>query len=127
LSASSDRRGKSRTIRRAIEAAAQNARRAIERVARDTLESYLANEERQEAIERLLLRFGEAVKAIPDDVLWSIDAGAPWQKAARFRDLAAHWYEGSLDHELIWNVLKRDLPPMLHALETFLAANPESE
>ncbi len=122
---SSDRRGRSHNTRRAIESAASAAERAIRRTEADTLDTYLGNEERQDAIERLLLRFGEAVKAIPADVLIAIDPMAPWSKAGRFRDLAAHWYEGSLDHALIWNVLRRELPPMLAALTRYLAANPE--
>jgi hypothetical protein len=41
-----------------LESAVRIGKRARERVKDDTLESYLANEERQEAVERLLLRFG---------------------------------------------------------------------
>jgi uncharacterized protein with HEPN domain len=89
----------------------------------DTLESYLANQERQESVERLLLRFGEALKALPPGLLQTIDPAVEWDKPIRFRDLAAHWYEDGLDHQLIWNVLKRDLPPLIGVLEAYIAAN----
>jgi uncharacterized protein with HEPN domain len=81
-------------------------------VKNDDLKSCLANEERQDAIERDLIRFGEALKDIPKKVLTGADPNIEWDKPMRFRDLAAHWYEGTLYHELIWSVLKRD-PPAL--------------
>ena len=96
------------------------AKRARARVKDDTLESYLANEERQEAVERLLLRFGEALKALPAGFLVQVDASIEWDKPIRFRDPAAHWYEDGLDHQLIWNVLQYDLPPLIVVLESHL-------
>ncbi len=95
------------------------AKRARERVANDTLESYLDNQERQESIERLLLRFGEALKALPPGLLQTIDPSIEWDKPIRFRDLAAHWYEDGLDHRLIWNVLQYELPRLIATLEAY--------
>jgi uncharacterized protein with HEPN domain len=112
--------GRSPTTRRALETAVRVAKRAIARIQHDTLESYLSNEERQEAIERLLLRFGEALKAVPPELLKRIDPNVEWDKPIRFRDLAAHWYEDGLDHQLIWNVLRYDLPPLTSVLESYL-------
>ena len=117
---SEPQRGRSPTPSRALETAVRVGKRARERVKDDTLESYLANEERQEAIERLLLRFGEALKALPAGFLVQIDASIEWDKPIRFRDLAAHWYEDGLDHQLIWNVLQYDLPPLIVVLESHL-------
>lgn len=118
---SSERRGgRAPTDQEAIDAALRAGRRALERIADDTLETYLANEERQEAIERLLLRFGEALKAVAPPTLKQVDPAVEWDKPIRFRDLVAHWYEEGLDHQLIWNVLKFDLPPLLDALERHL-------
>ena len=57
-----------------LERAVRVAKRACERVKDDTHESCLANEEPQEALERLLLRFGEALKALPAGFLVQIDA-----------------------------------------------------
>jgi uncharacterized protein with HEPN domain len=95
-------RGRALTPRRAIETAVRLARRAQDRVASDTLESYLDNEERQDGIVQLLLRFGEALKSLPDDVLRAVDPNIEWDKPIRFRDLAAHWYgnlpQRSVDH-----------------------------
>lgn len=114
-------RGRAPTPQQAIESAIRLGHRASARVANDTLETYLANEERQDSIERLLLRFGEALKSLPADVLTAISPTVEWDKPIRFRDLAAHWYEDGLDHQLIWNVLQHDLPPLVAALEAYLA------
>lgn len=114
-------RGRAPTPERALETAIRVARRALKRVEHDTLESYLANDERQDAIERLLLRFGEALKALPVGMLQQIDPAVEWDKPIRFRDLAAHWYEDGIDHQLIWNVLQYDLPPLVVVLEAYTA------
>ncbi len=95
---------------------------AVDLVIDDTQDSYLGNIERQLAVERLLIRFGEALKDIPDTTLTKIDPNAQWSGPKGFRDLAAHWYEDGLDHELIWRALKSDLPILVSALQTWLAA-----
>ena len=106
----------------AAEAALRAGRRALVLVEADSEASYLDNGERQLAIERLLIRFGEALKDIPDPVLEEIDPRAVWSGPKGFRDLASHWYEEGLDHRLIWRVLRHDLPPMLSAIEIWLSA-----
>lgn len=66
------------------------------------------------------MRFGEALKALDPELLKAIDPAVEWDKPIRFRDLAAHWYEEGLDHQLIWNVLQHDLPPLIAVLERHL-------
>ena len=90
-------------------------------VAADTEPSYLANEERQLAVERLLMRFGEALKAVPPDVLDGIDPALDWSGPMRFRDLVAHWYTEGLDHRLIWRALQGNLPRANAAIAAYLA------
>ncbi len=89
----------------------------MERTASDTAETYLANSERQDGIVHLLVRFGEALKALPDGHLDAIGPGLPWKEAMRFRDLAAHWYADGLDQVLIWRVVRLERPPMMEALD----------
>lgn len=104
-------------------AALHAGRKAQELVASDTEASYLANSERQLAIERLLIRFGEALKSIPSQTLTQIDLNIAWAGPKGFRDIASHWYEEGLDHRLIWHALVNDLPPMLDALQRWIDAN----
>ena len=98
-------------------------RKALELVASDTEVSYLANGERQLAIERLLIRFGEALKSVPNQTLTQIDSKIAWAGPKGFRDIASHWYEEGLDHRLIWHALANDLPPMLDALQRWIGAS----
>jgi uncharacterized protein with HEPN domain len=122
VSSDTSRGGRSSTPHGAGVAAVRAGRRALELIAHDTEDSYLANAERQLAIERLLIRFGEALKGIPNQMLSEIDPGIAWQGPKGFRDIASHWYEEGLDHRLIWNALVNDLPPMLDSLQKWIDA-----
>jgi uncharacterized protein with HEPN domain len=124
LSGSSDtsRGGRAATPHGAAIAAVRAGRKALELVAKDTEVSYLTNSERQLAIERLLIRFGEALKSIPNQTLAHIDSNIAWAGPKGFRDIASHWYEEGLDHRLIWHALVNDLPPMLDSLQKWVAA-----
>jgi uncharacterized protein with HEPN domain len=73
-------------------------------------------------IERLLIRFGEALKSIPNHTLTQVDSNIAWAGPKGFRDIASHWYEEGLDHRLIWLALANDLPPMLDALQRWIDA-----
>lgn len=100
-------------------AAVRAGRLALELVALDNEATYLANSERQLAVERLLIRFGEALKGIPNQTLTVIDSKIRWTGPKGFRDIASHWYEEGLDHRLIWHALMNDLRPMLDSLQSW--------
>ena len=123
VSSDTPRGGRAGTPRGAATAAVRAGRKALELVAGDTEVSYLANSERQLAIERLLIRFGEALKSVPNQTLTEIDSKIAWAGPKGFRDIASHWYEEGLDHRLIWHALANDLPPMLDALQHWIAAS----
>ena len=95
----------------------------MELIAHDDEASYLANGERQLAVERLLIRFGEALKSIPNDTLRAIDQEIAWGGPKGFRDIASHWYEDGLDHRLIWHALVSDLPQMVASLQRWIGAS----
>ena len=122
MSSDTSRGGRAATPLGAAVAAVRAGRKALEFVAHDTEDSYLANNERQLAIERLLIRFGEALKSIPNHTLTQIDSNIAWAGPKGFRDIASHWYEEGLDHRLIWHALANDLPPMLDALQRWIDA-----
>lgn len=106
--------------REAVRAAVRIAENALDLVSSDDEASYLANPERQWAIERLLTRFGEALKDVPVETLNEIDPEINWKGPKGFRDLASHWYEDDLDHRLIWRAIRTDLPGMRTALAAWL-------
>ena len=74
VSSNIPRGGRAATPVGAATAAVRAGRKALELVASDTEVTYLANSERQLAIERLLIRFGEALKSVPNQTLTQIDA-----------------------------------------------------
>lgn len=94
-------------------------------MANDTERSYAANSERQLAIERLLIRFGEALKDIPNETLRQIDPDANWAGPKGFRDIASHWYQEGLDHTLIWRAVKLQMPTLVASLKRWLDQHPD--
>ena len=64
VSSETSRGGRANTPQGAATAALRAGRKALELTSHDTETSYLANNERQLAIERLLIRFGEALKSM---------------------------------------------------------------
>jgi uncharacterized protein with HEPN domain len=123
VSSERSRGGRATTPRGAAIAALRAGGRALELIAHDDEAGYLANGERQLAVERLLIRFGEALKSIPNDTLRAIDQEIAWGGPKGFRDIASHWYEDSLDHRLIWHALVSDLPQMVASLQRWIDAS----
>jgi uncharacterized protein with HEPN domain len=77
----------------------------------DTAESYLANDERQAAVERNFIAIGEAIKDLARAKdLAAIDPTGPWRQPARFRDFLAHQYEEGVSHPDVWRTIHEDLP-----------------
>lgn len=84
----------------------------------DTEESYLANEERQAAVERNFIAIGEAIKDLARAKdLAAIDPSGPWRQPARFRDFLAHQYEEGVAHPDVWRTIRDDLPMLDASLE----------
>jgi uncharacterized protein with HEPN domain len=84
----------------------------------DTMETYLANEERQHAVERDFIGIGEAIKELGRTVdLLSLDPTGPWREPARFRDFLAHQYEDGVSHPDVWRTIQEDLPILDEALD----------
>ncbi len=62
----------------------------------------------QWAVEMGLIRIGEAVNRIPDEVL-DLFADQPWRQIVAMRNLAAHQYD-DLDPRRVWRTVTRDVP-----------------
>jgi uncharacterized protein with HEPN domain len=98
-----------------------NARQRITRIrtmtATDTLDSYLANVERQDAVERNFIAIGEAIKDLASVIdLIAIVPNGPWREPARFRDFLAHQYEEGVSHPDVWRTIVEDLGDLDEAL-----------
>jgi uncharacterized protein with HEPN domain len=81
----------------------------------DGEESFVGNVRTQWAGEMGLIRIGEAVNRIPDDVLATFP-DQPWRQIVDMRNFAAHQYD-DLDPRRVWRTVTRDVP----ALRTYLA------
>lgn len=77
---------------------------------------FLADVRSQWAVEMGLIRIGEAVNRIPDDVL-SRFAEQPWRQIVAMRNLAAHQYD-DLEPRRVWRTVTRNVP----ALREYLAS-----
>ncbi len=77
------------------------------------MESYLANEERQHAVERDFIGIGEAIKELGRAIdLQALDPAGPWREPARFRDSLANQYEDGVSHPDVWKTIQEDLPEL---------------
>jgi uncharacterized protein with HEPN domain len=83
----------------------------IQRYVREVdFESFLDDQEKQDAIVRRIEIMGEAVKNLPND-LRVANADVPWAQIAGMRDKVIHDYMG-VDPELVWTVAKELVGPL---------------
>lgn len=72
-----------------------------------------------DAVRIRLLEIGEAVKALPTDLL-SSQPGIPWSQIARMRDHLAHRYFDT-DHAVLQATVDSDLPELENAVKALVA------
>lgn len=75
-----------------------------------------------DAVRIRLLEIGEAVKALPADLLDS-QPGIPWQQIARMRDHLAHRYFDTA-HAILQATVDNDLPELERAVQALAEAMP---
>ena len=80
-----------------------------------TREQFLSDEKTFDAVLRNVEIIGEAAKHIPDDIR-AQHPNIPWRNIAGLRDVVIHDYFG-LDTELIWDIVSREVPELLHQLQ----------
>ena len=78
-----------------------------------------------DAVRIRLLEIGEAVKALPSDMLGS-QPGIPWTQIARMRDHLAHRYFDT-DHTVLQATVDNDLPELEGAVQSLAAALPAED
>ena len=91
------------------------ARKAIA-LARDSVRSDLdENDVLALALTHLLEMLGEAAKGVSPQTK-ERHPGLPWSQMAATRDRLIHGYF-SVDLDIVWQIVRRDLPPVIAALE----------
>lgn len=75
-----------------------------------------------DAVRIRLLEIGEAVKALPAEML-SSEPSIPWTQIARMRDHLAHRYFDT-NHEVLQATVDKDLPELERAVQALIEALP---
>ena len=71
-----------------------------------------------DAVRVRLIEIGEAVKALPDDLL-ATEPDLPWSEIARMRDYLAHRYFDTT-HAIVASTVTHDLPQLRQAVARLL-------
>lgn len=74
----------------------------------------------QDAVVRRLEIIGEAVRNLPNEIKDS-NPSTPWLDIADMRNKLIHEYF-DVDLELVWEVIKQDLPPLKKQIEELMAS-----
>jgi uncharacterized protein with HEPN domain len=72
------------------------------------VDAFAADIRTQWAVEMGLIRIGEGVNRIPDEVL-EVFSEQPWRQIIAMRNFAAHQYD-DLDARRVWRTVTRDVP-----------------
>ena len=86
-------------------------------------DAFLHETMRQDAVIRKLEVIGEAVKQISEHTR-ALRPDIPWRRVAGMRDRLIHQYFG-VDLDLVWNVVRLELPGLAGAVDDLLSRNPE--
>lgn len=78
-----------------------------------------------DAVRIRLLEIGEAVKALPDDLL-ATQPSIPWRQIARMRDHLAHRYFDTA-HAILRGTVDEDLPDLEQAVEALIRSLDEED
>lgn len=79
-------------------------------------ERFRQDEKTTDAVVRNLEVVGEAARRLPEEFITRYPK-VPWRQAAGLRNRVVHDYFG-LDLEMIWEVIRHDLPKLRQQLET---------
>jgi uncharacterized protein with HEPN domain len=68
----------------------------------------------------------EATQMLPDHLKSQFPA-IPWREISGFRNILVHNYLGDIDALTVQAVIDRHLPPLVHCVQTLLAADVSSD
>ena len=92
------------------------ARRAVAGMDDFSMEAFTEDWKAQSIVLHQLLILGEAAKRLSPEFR-DAHPKIPWRKIAGLRDVLIHCYD-TVDIETVWEIVKRDLPPLITFLET---------
>jgi uncharacterized protein with HEPN domain len=86
-----------------------------------TYESFASDRKTIDAVVRNFIIIGEAATRLPEDVTEQ-HPDLPWREMRDMRNIAVHEYFG-VDPMIIWQTLRRNLPPLLPILKDLLISS----
>lgn len=95
-----------------------HAREAVEMARGKTRADLDSNRQLNLALVRLLEIIGEAASRMPEDER-TRHPGVPWPQIVSLRNRLIHGYD-AVDFDILWQIVTRDLPPLIAALEKIL-------
>jgi uncharacterized protein with HEPN domain len=101
----------------------ESARLAIRYIANKTEEEFLADTQLQDAIIRRFEIIGEASRRISDG-MQSVLPNLPWLEMIGMRNIMIHEYD-DIDLHIVWNTIKKNLPPLIESLDAALLELPQ--
>jgi len=93
----------------------ESARAAVKYVKGKTLDDFHEDMLCQDAVTRRLEIIGEAVSRISSETKQQY-RHLPWQAMRSTRNVVIHEYD-AIEFDVIWDILKNDLPPLIAELE----------
>ena len=96
-----------------------HAREALELVTNRTPKEFKEDRVLNLALARLIEIVGEAAGRVPDEVRIR-HTDIPWRQIVGMRNRLTHGYD-AVDLDILWEVITKDLPPLVEQLEATLA------
>lgn len=102
------------------------AAKAIQRfTARVSLQGFVSNEEKYEAVNRKFQIIGEAARRLSPEGRNALPE-IPWKLITAMRNILVHDYD-DVDLDVVWDTAQKNIPPLIERVEAYLAAHPPPE
>lgn len=96
---------------------------AVELLGERSADDLQADRVLQLALVRLVEVIGEAASKVPAEFR-EAHPDVPWREAITMRNLLVHGYD-IIEHQILWETIRTDLPPLVARLDAILGAAPQ--
>lgn len=93
----------------------------LEYTAAMSFEQFVSDRKTIDAVIRNFIIIGEAASHLPEDFI-AMHSDLPWREMRDMRNIAVHEYF-AVDNEIVWETLKKNLPPLLLLLQQLIKSS----